>query len=35
MEPLQLVVSLWLGFAVGIMLGLIVSGALDPESTSD
>lgn len=35
MDPLFLAISLWLGFAVGILFGLIVSGALDRESRPD
>jgi hypothetical protein len=35
MEPLMLAVSLWLGFAVGAMVGLLVSGAVDGDAASD
>jgi hypothetical protein len=35
MEPLMLAVSLWLGFAVGTMVGLLVTGAVDVDAASD
>jgi hypothetical protein len=35
MEPLMLAISLWLGFAVGAMVGLLVTGALDVDPASD
>jgi hypothetical protein len=35
MEPLLLAIALWLGFAVGALVGLLATGAVDADPASD
>jgi hypothetical protein len=35
MEPLLLAIALWVGFAAGAVVGLLATGAVDADPTTD